>query len=42
MIIFLLMNYVPDTWEPSTIWYMAAFELLIEVFLLSLIPFVIW
>lgn len=39
MITWLLIDHIPDTWEPSTVWYLAAFEILIEIFLLSIVGY---
>ena len=33
----IFIDRIPDTWEPSTVWYLAAAETLIEVFLISVL-----
>lgn len=35
----LFIDKIPDTWEPSTVWYLAAAETLIEAFLLSILVY---
>jgi hypothetical protein len=33
----IFINRIPDTWEPSTIWFLAGVETIIEAALLSLL-----
>lgn len=35
MIVYFLIDKIPDDWEPKTIWYLFGFDLLIEVFIFS-------
>jgi hypothetical protein len=35
----LFIDKIPDTWEPSTVLYLAAVETIIEVFLLSVVVY---
>jgi hypothetical protein len=33
----IFIDRIPDSWEPAVVWYLAALETLIEVFLISLV-----
>ncbi len=33
----IFINKIPDTWEPSTVWYLAAAETLIEAVVISVL-----
>lgn len=37
----IFINRIPDTWEPSTVWYLAAAETLIEAFVISVLVYLI-
>lgn len=37
IILRIFINRIPDTVEPSTIWYLAAVEILVEAFVISLL-----
>ena len=41
IILRVFINRIPDTVEPSTIWYLAAIETLVEVFGISLLVYLI-
>jgi hypothetical protein len=41
IIIRIFINHVPDTWEPSSVWYLAGIETLIEAFLVSVLMFLV-
>jgi hypothetical protein len=40
IILRIFINRIPDSWEPSTVWYLAAVETMIEAILISLL--VLW
>lgn len=33
----IFIDKIPDSWEPDTIWYLAAIETIVEAFLISVI-----
>jgi hypothetical protein len=37
IILRIFIDKIPDTWEPHTVWYLAAIETLVEVFLISVV-----
>lgn len=43
MITYLLIHFdkIPDTWEPSSVWYLFGFDVLFETFVLANIIFAV-